>query len=173
MCFRRNKNLKDFLWMKTIANNKVQKVILSNRKGYSIICHSKTRNLCRNQIKHTNRISSTVTKRTYNIYSKLNCKSSYLIYLKPLNGQCSHHIETSQLIYSANHLTGFYMMGTLAVKGLTECTLCKRQYTGTSEIAFNIILNNHRKDIYKTTRQKQTKILDYLVIISIDTQNFP
>ena len=28
-------------------------------------------------------------------------------------------IETSQLICSANQLTGFYMMGTLAVKGLT------------------------------------------------------
>ena len=27
--------------------------------------------------------------------------------------QCSHHIETSQLICSANQLTGFYMMGTL------------------------------------------------------------
>ena len=34
------------------------------------------------------------------------------------NDQCSHHIETSQLIYRANQLTGFYMMGTLVVKGL-------------------------------------------------------
>ena len=40
-------------------------------------------------------------------------------YLKPFNGQCSHHIETSQLICSANQLTSFYMMGTLAVKGLS------------------------------------------------------
>ena len=30
-----------------------------------------------------------------------------------------HHIETSQLICSANQLTGFYMMGTLVVKRLT------------------------------------------------------
>ena len=37
---------------------------------------------------------------------------------QPFNGQCSHHIETSQLICSANQLTGFYTMGTLAVKGL-------------------------------------------------------
>ena len=32
--------------------------------------------------------------------------------------QCSHHIETGQLICSANQLTGFYMMGILVVKWL-------------------------------------------------------
>ena len=31
-----------------------------------------------------------------------------------------------------------------------ECTLCKRQYTGISETAFNIRLNNHRNDVHKT-----------------------
>ena len=36
------------------------------------------------------------------------------------NDQCSHHIETSQLIFRANQLTGFYMMGTLVVKGLNK-----------------------------------------------------
>ena len=36
------------------------------------------------------------------------------------NDQCSHHIETSQLICRANQLTGFYMMGTLVVKGLMQ-----------------------------------------------------
>ena len=81
MCFRRNKNLKDFLWTKTIVNNKVQKVKLSNRKGYSIPCNSKTGNLCYKQVKHTNTFSSTVTKRTYIMYNKLNRKSSYLVYL--------------------------------------------------------------------------------------------
>ena len=35
------------------------------------------------------------------------------------NDQSSHHIETSQLIYIANKLTGFYMAGTLVVKRLT------------------------------------------------------
>ena len=38
--------------------------------------------------------------------------------LEPFNGQCSYHVETSQLICSANQMTGFYMMGTLVVKGL-------------------------------------------------------
>ena len=36
----------------------------------------------------------------------------------PFNDQCSHHRETSQLICSANQLSGFYMMGTLVVKKL-------------------------------------------------------
>ena len=36
------------------------------------------------------------------------------------NDQCSHRIETSQLICSANQLTLFYMMGTLVVKRLTS-----------------------------------------------------
>ena len=34
--------------------------------------------------------------------------------------QCSSHIETNQLVCSANQLTGFYMRGTLVVKGLIE-----------------------------------------------------
>ena len=81
MCFRRNKNMKDFIWTKTVVNNKTHKAILSNRKGYSIPCHLKSENLCCKQVKYTNTFSSTVTKRTFNIYNKLNYKSSCLIYL--------------------------------------------------------------------------------------------
>ena len=81
MCFHRNKNLKDFLQTKTIVNNKAQKVKLLNRKGYSIPCHSKIGDLCYKQVKDTNTFSSTFTKRSYNIYNKINCKSSYLICL--------------------------------------------------------------------------------------------
>ena len=80
-CFRRNKNMKDFIWTKTVVNNNTHKAILSNRKGYSIPCHSKSENLCCKQVKHTNTFSSTVTKTTFNIYNKLNHKSSCLIYL--------------------------------------------------------------------------------------------
>ena len=36
-----------------------------------------------------------------------------LIDIKPFENQRYHHIEASQLIYFANRLTGFYMMGTL------------------------------------------------------------
>ena len=36
----------------------------------------------------------------------------------PIKCQCCPHIETSQLIYCANQLTGFYMRATLALNGL-------------------------------------------------------
>ena len=39
---------------------------------------------------------------------------------KPIKCQCCPHIETSQLIYKANQLTGFYMKATLAFNGLEK-----------------------------------------------------
>ena len=33
--------------------------------------------------------------------------------INPLTTNAPHHIETSQLIYIANQLTGFYMMGNI------------------------------------------------------------
>ena len=36
------------------------------------------------------------------------------------NGQCPSHIETSQSIWYANQLTGFYVRETLTVKGLNR-----------------------------------------------------
>ena len=41
----------------------------------------------------------------------------------PFSDQRFHHTETSQLICSANQLTGFYMMGTLVVTGLSSLVL--------------------------------------------------
>ena len=32
---------------------------------------------------------------------------------------------------------------------LMKCVLCNKQYTGTSETAFNLRLNSHRKDVNK------------------------
>ena len=42
--------------------------------------------------------------------------------VNPFNYQCTSHIETSQLICRAYQWTGFYMRGTLVVKGLKEAT---------------------------------------------------
>ena len=44
------------------------------------------------------------------------------------NDQCPSHIETSQLICSANQLTGFYMRGILVVKGLIRNTIISTHY---------------------------------------------
>ena len=38
--------------------------------------------------------------------------------LKPIKCQCCPDIETSQLICTANKLSGFYMRATLALNGL-------------------------------------------------------
>ena len=50
--------------------------------------------------------------------SKMELLRKYLTALT-LNGQCSSHIETSQLICRANQFTGFYMTETLTVKALS------------------------------------------------------
>ena len=39
--------------------------------------------------------------------------------------QCCPHIETSQLICTANQLTGFYIRATLALNGLNTYDFCK------------------------------------------------
>ena len=54
-----------------------------------------------------------------NIYMIVKTQSDCSTY--PFNDQCSHHIETSQLICFENQPTGFYMMRTLVVKGLFKC----------------------------------------------------
>ena len=66
---------------------------------------------------YTHSLSVTLTKKR-----RKKKKIIIIIIIKneAFNGQCSHHIETSQLICRANKLTGFYIMGTLAVKGLTQ-----------------------------------------------------
>ena len=56
-----------------------------------------------------------------------------------LYDQCSHHIETSQLIWSANQLTGFYMMRTLVVKGLIRHWASARIYGASFLFVLNII----------------------------------
>ena len=46
---------------------------------------------------------------------------------QPFNGQCSHYIKTSKLIFTVNQLPGFCMMGTLVVKRLMELQNCNRK----------------------------------------------
>ena len=53
--------------------------------------------------------TASVAERMHSICARLD---------QPLNDQCSHHIETSQMSCSANQLVGFYMIETLIVKGL-------------------------------------------------------
>ena len=46
-------------------------------------------------------------------------KETCIKFINPLNASVDPHIETSQLICTANQLTGFYMRATLACNGLS------------------------------------------------------
>ena len=57
--------------------------------------------------------------------------------VNPLTTNVPHHIETSQLICTADQLTGFYMMGTFIVNGLTWSLFSK------SRMRFLTLQNAH------------------------------
>ena len=50
-----------------------------------------------------------------NVNTTLSRGMRYEITSQPINDQYSHHIETSQMIYFAYQMTGFYMIETFAV----------------------------------------------------------
>ena len=50
----------------------------------------------------------------WKIVPKKQKDGSNMAVIKDLKRQSSHHRETSQLTYSENQVTGFYMIGTLA-----------------------------------------------------------
>ena len=50
--------------------------------------------------------------------------SQVLKFFQPFNDQLSPHLGTSQLVYRANQLIGYFMMGTLALKWLKDIMAC-------------------------------------------------
>ena len=79
--FKGNKNLKEIIGNTRIENGKVKKFNIPPRTGKCTPCLSGTRTLCCNQVLTTNTFMSQQTKRTFNIFFNLNCKSEYTIYL--------------------------------------------------------------------------------------------
>ena len=79
--FKRNKNLKEIIGSTRIENGKVKKLNIPSRTEKCTPCLSGTRTLCCNQVLTTNTFMSQQTKRTFNIFFNLNCKSEYVIYL--------------------------------------------------------------------------------------------
>ena len=62
----------------------------------------------------------TINPRLLLLYQKFNLPTLCVL-VNLFYDECSDHVEPSQLICSANQLTGFYMMGVLVVKRLTWC----------------------------------------------------
>ena len=81
MAYRRNRNLGDILGQKTIYNGKVIRKDISKEKGNCGPCLTRNDNLCCKQIKKTTTFKSHITKKKYNIFHRVNCKSRYVIYL--------------------------------------------------------------------------------------------
>ena len=88
------------------------KFSIPSRTAKCTPCLSGARTLCCNQVLTTNTFMGQQTKRAFNIFFNLYCKSENVIYLM-------------------------------------ECVLCKMQYLGKAETAFNLRLNNHGKDTKK------------------------
>ena len=78
--FRRKETLHDLLRCKNIANNRVPKN--SNKKiGFFTKCFSKLGNLSCKQALHSSSFTSYITKKAYNIFYNLDCRSKLVIYL--------------------------------------------------------------------------------------------
>ena len=69
-------------------------------------------------MKHTDTFSSIVTKSTYNIYNKLKCKSSYLIYLMECTLRKQNYTGKSETVFNIrlnNHRNDLFKISTSEV----------------------------------------------------------
>ena len=79
--FKRNKNLKQTIGSTRMENGKVEKFNIPYTTGECTPFLSGTRTLCCKQVLKTSTFMSKQTKRTFKIFSNLNSKSEYVIYL--------------------------------------------------------------------------------------------
>ena len=81
IAFKRIKNLQEIIGGHTVKQEKVFKKNLDRLNGKSVPCSSTRPSLCCTQVLNTQTFMSQQTKRTFNIFHKLTCKSQYVIYL--------------------------------------------------------------------------------------------
>ena len=81
IAFKHRKNLQKIIGGHTVKPGKVFKKSLDILNGRSVPCSSTRPSLCCTQIVNTQTFMSEQTKRTFNIFHKLTCKSQYVIYL--------------------------------------------------------------------------------------------
>ena len=81
LAFRRNKNIRDIIGTKLIEKGKAKRKSTYNIQGKCTLCLANNRILCRKQAANTTTFRSNQTKKIFQIYHNLNCKSKYVIYL--------------------------------------------------------------------------------------------
>ena len=80
--YKRNKSLGELIKEHTLQGGKVFKTQLQISNGKSKLCNTTNKSsLCCTQIVNAKTSESYQTKRTFKIFLKLNCKSSFVIYL--------------------------------------------------------------------------------------------
>lgn len=82
MAFKRSKNLRDLIGQKTIVNGRLQRrKNVRDQKGWCSPCNSHGNNLCCRHVRNTNQFVSNITRETYKIHHRVNCRSKFVIYL--------------------------------------------------------------------------------------------
>ena len=81
IAFKSSKNLQEIIGGHTVRQGKVFKKNLIRLNGNTMPCSSTRQSLCCTQVLNTQTFTSQQTKRTFNIFHKLTCKSQYIIYL--------------------------------------------------------------------------------------------
>ena len=82
MTYKRNKNLGELTGDHTLKGAKIFKTHLQIIKGESKSCNTANKSsLYCTQVVNTKTFKSYQTKRTFKFFHKLNCKSSFVIYL--------------------------------------------------------------------------------------------
>ena len=83
------------------------------------------RNMTCCDISAVNQCDLTHNRNNRKVY--INESLSWVLSISPIKCQCCPHIETRQLICTANQLTDFYMRATLALNGLSRCSCHQRR----------------------------------------------
>ena len=82
IAYKRNKNLGELIGSNTQQGGKVFKTHLQIIKGEQKSCNKRNKSSsCCTQVVNTKTFESYQTKRLFKIFHKLNCKSSFVIYL--------------------------------------------------------------------------------------------
>ena len=94
----------------------------------------------------------------------------YLLH-EPFTCQCCPHVETSQLICTANQLSGFYMRATFAFNGLKIITFGGVLFSTTSDTWMTFSYEN-RNSSFSLFRFSQTYVIEKYNIHSLNLLNF-